>query len=180
MNLPWLTSISRMLSQQGASLKGSNGVTSTKTQKYFCTYTIKTRLSPVSIYLGFSCYKNCQKTSSRSPWTLKPQQVAKTAAKITIVQLSQEQGCSRVSPFESSISHLPVLKSWKLRTCQGQIKSLQSPWCSLNRETRASKLALLCFSLVLARAYQSSSDTKVNMWNQGYLVLHSKQNLSPC
>lgn len=71
MNLPWLTSISRMLSQQGASIKGYNGVTSTKTQKYLCMYTIKTRLSPVRIYLGFSFHKTCQKMSSRSIGTLK-------------------------------------------------------------------------------------------------------------
>lgn len=55
MNLPWLTSISRMLSQQAISIKDYNGVTPTKHQSIFvCILLIQGSLVEYFIYHSYS------------------------------------------------------------------------------------------------------------------------------
>lgn len=56
MNLLWLTSVSRVFSRRGACIKGHNGVTSTKTQKYFVHVLLRVSCGSILLSMLLLCH----------------------------------------------------------------------------------------------------------------------------
>ena len=153
MNLPWLTSVSRVFSQQGACKKGHNGVTSTKAQKYFVHILI--RVSCGSILLSMLILRHIYKSENELREDLNPQRTTRSK-KLTSYYCAMTQ----VTALSSSI--ITWWHNYLLANIQEQEFSISS-WTNkianslhfLNREAIVSKLASLIFTLISPCVYQS-------------------------
>lgn len=129
MNLPWLTSISRMLSQQAASIKGCKGVTSTKTPKYFYTYTTKKKYLVEEFCLAFPSRNTgtSQKMNSRSTWAPDDSRQPKLRA---YYYATPKPDWHRGSQPARTTACLPVWASWRHETHVG----CPAPGCPAQRD----------------------------------------------
>lgn len=161
MNLPWLTSISRMLSQQAAALKGCHEVTSTKTPKYFYTNTTKKKYLVEVFCLAFSSRKTCtsQKMNSRSTWT--PDDSKQPKATSLLLCNSQIRLASRTTTCKHHCLPASVNEP-EARNARG----LPCPGMPRTERQRYKTWPHCSFTLVFSCVSRSFSDSKVNMLNK--------------